>query len=285
MSTMYLNHLPEYLIESVLLAVFMLSACLTSALVQHPSSVVARRIAPGLGRRAVIGVFMGLTAVALITSSFGKRSGAHMNPATTLAYLLLGKVRAIDALGYVLGQFAGGLAGVGVARLLLGRVVTHEPVRCVVTAPSDHSWGAQRTAWLAEFGIAFILLLSVLAASNHRATASYTPWLVGSLVALFITFEAPFSGMSMNPARTIGSAVHAREFRALWVYCTAPPLAMCAAAVIYTALAGDPGVYCAKMDHRGDLPCLFICRIGELNGVHTDATPRDARHPILHVSN
>lgn len=258
------RHFPEYLIEASLLACFMVSACVTVAAVQHPASWVARGVRSGIARRALIGLAMGLTAFLLITSPLGKRSGAHMNPATTLAFFALGKIQPLDALMYVASQFAGAIAGVAAARVVLNRAVSHGSIRCVMTSPPDHSRRALRVAWLAEFVITFGLFLTVLVLSNRADTAAYTPLVVGGLVALFITFEAPLSGMSMNPARTLGSAVHARDFRSLWVYFTAPPLAMLAAAFIYTGAPGAHQAYCAKLDHRGDQPCPFNCRINEM---------------------
>jgi aquaporin Z len=266
-------HFPNYLIEAALLGLFMVSACGTVAIVAHPASPTAHRIRRPITRRAIIGLAMGLTAVILITSPFGRRSGAHLNPATTLAFLSLGKIQPWDALFYILAQFVGGIAGVAVARAGMNRVVTHSSVNCVVTAPPATTPRANRIAWLAEFGIAFLLFAAVLVTSNHAAAAPFTPFIVGALVALFITFEAPLSGMSMNPARTFASAVHARDGRALWVYFTAPPLAMLTAAWLYTASPLGGAVYCAKLDHRGDHPCIFNCRIQELRSAPPEPRP------------
>ena len=90
-------HWPEYLIEGTLLGFFMVSACVSVALIEHPGSPIRRRVRSALARRGLIGVAMGVTALVLITSPWGARSGAHMNPATTLAFWLLGKVAAADA--------------------------------------------------------------------------------------------------------------------------------------------------------------------------------------------
>lgn len=250
-------HPVEYAIEGVLLGTFMLVACTAVVVVQHPSSPVSRRIRKGVYRRAVIGVLMGLTAIALIYSPWGQRSGAHMNPATTLTYFLLGKVRAIDAAGFIVAQFVGAAAGVGLARLLLGKRVMHESVRCAATVPGRFG---VKGALLAELAIVFGLMSMVLYSTNHPAQAPYTGMFVGAMVALYITFEAPISGMSMNPARTLGSALHAREFRGLWVYFVAPPLGMLGAAALHVGVFGQNSVHCCKMQHPADQPCIFECR-------------------------
>src|SRR5262249_59931874 len=97
----------------------MVSACLVTVAVQHPASPVRGVVTSSLLRRAVIGMAMGLTAVGLIYSPWGQRSGAHLNPAVTLTFWRLGKVAAWDAVFYVLAQFAGSLAGVLVAASVL----------------------------------------------------------------------------------------------------------------------------------------------------------------------
>lgn len=252
-------HGPEYLIEAALLGTFMVVACTATALLHHTASPIARALRPALARRALTGVLMGLTAIALITSPWGQRSGAHMNPGVTLTFLMLGKVAPLDALGYILAQFAGGLAGVLLSALALRQIIRHPSVNYAATLPGR---AGPRAAWLGEFTIALLMMSMVLASSNYAPTAPYTPLFAGLMVATFITVEAPLSGMSMNPARTFASALPARALRSLWIYFTAPPLGMLAAALVYTALARP--VYCAKLDHRGDSPCPFDCHIREM---------------------
>jgi choline dehydrogenase-like flavoprotein len=121
--------------DGALLGAFMLSACVAVTLVEHPSSPLAVVVTPGLARRAVVGVAMGLTALGLIYSPWDKRSGAFMNPAMTLCFVRLGKLTPRDALGYVLAQFLGGVLGVGAARAVLGSTLEDPAVNFVVTAP------------------------------------------------------------------------------------------------------------------------------------------------------
>jgi aquaporin Z len=109
------GHWPEYLIEAAGLGVFMLVACVFGTLLGHPASPVVRAVPDALARRALMGVAMGLTAIGLIYSPWGRRSGAHFNPATTLTFWRLGKVASADAALYALAQAVGGIAGVGVA--------------------------------------------------------------------------------------------------------------------------------------------------------------------------
>ena len=110
-STM-LAHVPEYLCEAAGLGTFMLSACIFGVFLNHPGSSVNQTIGNPLLRRVLGGVAMGLTAICIFRSPFGKRSGAHINPAVTTSFWLLGKIRTPDAIGYVVSQFAGAVAGV-----------------------------------------------------------------------------------------------------------------------------------------------------------------------------
>lgn len=266
-----LNHWPEYLIEAGLLGTFMVAACVAVFFIQHPCSAVAQRITHPSIRRVIIGVLMGLTAIALIYSPFGQRSGAHMNPGTTLTFVVLGKVRPWDAVLYILFQFMGAFVGVRLAEACLGQHVKHEAVNYAATVPGRHGILA---AWIAEFIIAFGMMSMVLFSTNHAESAPYTGVFAGLLVVVYIAIEAPISGMSMNPARTLGSAVPSRSYRGLWIYFTAPPLAMLTAAAIYTAFFGHDCIYCAKVSHDGHQRCIFNCRIDAMPGrIATPAEP------------
>src|SRR5215204_3026380 len=90
------NHWPEYLSEAAGLGAFMVSACAFAALLFHPSSPVVRGLESEAVRRVLRGVAMGLTNVLLVYSPWGMRSGAHNNPAVTLSFYRLGKVKGAD---------------------------------------------------------------------------------------------------------------------------------------------------------------------------------------------
>jgi len=229
----------------------------------HPASRVHQALQDmPFALRALAGLAMGLTAIAIIRSPWGQRSGAHMNPAVTLTFFALGKIAAWDALFYVMFQFIGGVSGVALAGALIGPPLRNSNVNYVVTAPGpDGPW----TAWIAEFVISTLMMSTVLYVSNSRQWSRYTPFFAGALVSTFIAFESPLSGMSMNPARTFGSAYWARDWMALWIYFTAPVLAMLLAGLLYRFRHGVHAVFCAKLDHCNNQRCIFNCRFGELN--------------------
>ena len=256
-------HWPEYLMEAAALGTFMISACVFGVLLEHPSSPIHAALeGAAMLRRVLTGVAMGLTAIGIIYSPWGKRSGAHMNPAITLTFLTLGKVAPWDAVFYIVFQLLGGVAGVAVASLLIGPALQHSAISYVVTTPGPYG---TRVAFLAEFAISMLLMGTILWVSNSRRLSRFTPLFAGALVALFISFEAPLSGMSMNPARTFGSAFCADEWTALWIYFTAPPAAMLLAAILYRFRRGAHRVFCAKLHHCNSQRCIFNCRYGDLH--------------------
>jgi aquaporin Z len=240
------KHWPEYLSEAAALGAFMVSACVFGVWLHEVRGEFARRVAGGIA--------MGLTAVTIICSPFGKRSGAHMNPAITLAFWTLGKIAGYDAIFYVAAQILGGLAGVIIGGLIVGPALAQ--VDYVATTPGPQGpW----IAFGAEFGISCVMMSAVLRVSNSRRWSRYTPIVAGCLVAMFITFESPVSGMSMNPARTFASAAPAGIWTAFWVYLIAPPLAMLTAAKFYCGR-----VFCAKFHHHNSQRCIFRCNFGAL---------------------
>jgi aquaporin Z len=239
---------PEYLIEAWGLGTFMLSAGVFTVLVEHPDFGVPALVESADLRRALIGLAMGATAVALIYSPWGRRSGAHMNPAVTLTFWRLGKVRSHDALWFIAAQFVGGLAGVAAVLALFGERFSAPPVAFVATLPGR---GAG-VAFALELLISCGLMLTVLGFSSRARLQPYTGLAAGALIALYITFEAPWSGTSMNPARSFASAVPAGLWADLWIYFLAPPLGMLAAA----ALHGARPASCAKLVHADDVRCI-----------------------------
>ena len=221
----------DYTIEGGLLAVFMVSASAFTILVEHPRGWLSGVIADPTARRLAVGVAMGITAAVLIYSRLGMRSGAHMNPAVTLALWRLRDMPRRHVLGYMAGQFAGGVAGMAVAALLFGPSLAHGSVNFVVTRPGPAGAAA---AFAAESLMTLLMMSLVLRLSNHPRWSARTGLVSAALLAILITVEAPISGVSLNPARTLGSALFAQDFTALWIYFVAPPAGMWLAARAFT---------------------------------------------------
>lgn len=245
-------HWPEALMEALGLGLFMVSAGLFGTLLEFPGSPVHQALPSAFGRRALMGVAMGLTAIGLVYSPWGRRSGAHINPAFTLTFLRLGRVRAGDAAAYVAAQFAGGLAGTLLVAALLGDAFLAPPVTAVATLPGP---AGLAVAFACEAAISCALVLLVLTLGRSQRLGRYTGLFVGAALFLYIAFEAPLSGMSMNPARSLASAIPAQSWQGLWIYFVAPLAGMLLASEVHIRIARSKRAGCAKLAHA--LPCIF----------------------------
>ena len=192
-------HWPEYLMEAGETGLYLFSVCAVATLLWHPASPVQRYLPSDTVRRMWMGLAMGATIVAIVLSPWGKQSGAHLNPAVTFSFYRLGKVALWDAVFYCGAQLSGAVGGVALASLLLNGA----PVHYAVTVPGIYG---DAIAFAAEVVISFILMSAILLASNHEVLAGYTHYFAALLVAAYIAFESPLSGMSTNPARTFGPA-------------------------------------------------------------------------------
>lgn len=270
------RHWALYLIEAGGLGTFMLVAALADTGLEAHASPVPALITSALLRRLLMGLAMGATAICLIYSPWGARSGAHFNPALTLTFAGLGKIGPIDAAMYVAAQFIGGTLGVVIAALIAGSPLTMPPVNYAVTVPGA---AGIAVAFGLEVLISSLLMGVTLVASNRPRLMRLTGLLCGLLIVTFVTFEAPYSGMSMNPARTAASALPSGIWTALWLYFTAPPLGMALAAWLYQRGLAWP-VACAKLNHDSEHPCHFNCRF-KAHGIHVPSLMRGA---LVHTS-
>jgi len=202
----------------------------------------------------LMGSAMGATIMAIVLSPWGKQSGAHFNPAVTFTFFRLGKVALWDAVYYCSAQFLGAVAGVALASLVLQRAPANQAVHYAATMPGVYG---DTIAFVAELAISFILMSAILFASNHSVLALYTHHFAAILVAVYIAFESPVSGMSTNPARTFGPALCARYWHALRIYLIAPPLGMLMAAEVFLLIREGEAPYCAKLHHHNDKRCIF----------------------------
>lgn len=249
-------HHAEAAIDGALLGGFMISACTFGTLLWHPASPTRALLGTGIGARVPMGLLMGLTSLALVHSRWGRRSGAHMNPAFTLTMAGLGRMAPRDAVAYVAAQFTGGALGVLVSWLLLGDLLAHPDVRFVVTRPGAPGVAV---AFAAELAMAATLLTLVLETTASPRWSRWTGLVAAACVATFIALEAPLSGMSLNPARTVSSALWSGDPTAIWLYFVAPLLGMTAAALAHVARHRRRDAACAKLVHA--LPCHFCAYI------------------------
>jgi aquaporin Z len=208
------------------------------------SPVVAWLPDPGV-RRALTGFLFGATGAAIAVSSLGKESGAHINPVVTLAFVLRGRLGLRPAVAYVLAQCVGG-ALAALPLLLWGPIGVS--VQYGATLP-----GADFTSWqalLGEVATTFGLVAGLFLFVGTPRLRPWTPLLFPFLYAFMVWVEAPLSGTSTNPARSLGPALAASDFGSFWVYCAGPILgALLAVAAHRLRVFGGVEVEVAKLYH------------------------------------
>ena len=236
------------------LGLYLCVACLIATLLQHPASIVRQFVSGSLPRRAIMGLVMGATAIAIVMSPWGKRSGGHLNPAITVTFYRLRKLDFWDACFYIAAQFLGAIIGVAVARYVLRGALGDDSVHYAVTVPGVYGTTA---AFAAEWTISFFLMITILFTTNYKRLAPYAAYANGALLAVYYTFEAPLSGMSTNPARTFGSALHASYWHALWVYPVAPSIGMILGGEVFLRCRKGAYPFCAKLHHTNNYRCIF----------------------------
>lgn len=263
------THWPEYLMEAWGLATLLVSAGVFATLLEAPGSPLHHALPDPLVRRAIMALVMGCTAVAIVYSPWGKRSGAHINPAVTLGFFRLGRIEPVDAAFYILAQFAGACLGVGLVWIGLGAMFADPPVHFIITQPGA---SGVSIAFVAEAAMAFGLMLTIAVAVGVRRLASLTGLLVGGLIAAYIALFVPLSGMSINPARSFASALPAHDLSALWLYFAAPVLGMLVAVELYRLVQSEHARGCAKLNHDMRYRCIHC-------GYAPDAASHDHGQP------
>ena len=201
----------------------MFSAGLFDVLIDCPYLPLRHLIHTAILRRFFIGLSMGVTAIFIFNSAFGKNSGAYINPSVTWVQYRLGHLSGIDAVWYIVFQFLGGTMGMFLIYYLLPKYIAEPSINYIVTIPLQ---GKVMLAFVLEFFISFVMIAVVLFSGISKTQSKYTGLYVAILITLFITFEAPYSGMSMNPARTFASAIIGNQWNSFWLYCIAPVLGM-----------------------------------------------------------
>jgi aquaporin Z len=250
------RHWPEYAVEGGFLVVFLLAAGVVSAWLLNPSGPGAAALPDLAVRRLLAGLAVGLALMAMIYSPWGRRSGTHLNPAITLAYLRLGKIGRWDALFYLLAQ----VTGAAVAVLLLRSGALHlgpmQPSLLSVSIGPANEWAA----FLTELVLSCTAMLLILFTSNHASWFRWTGVLYGLLVVAIVACAAPLSDFGMNLARLLAVDAFGVPGGANWLNLLPPLLGMQLAVEAYRLLTGRSQVLCAKLAHNTHGKCIFRCQ-------------------------
>jgi aquaporin NIP len=177
-----------------------------------------------------ISLVFGLIIMAMVYAT-GHLSGAHINPAVTIAFILTRHFAVRDAAAYVAAQLTGAAAGA----LALLAVWPDKPARLGATAPSVTAGSALVYEVILT---AFLMFVIVAVATDTRAVGAAAAIAIGGTVALDALFGGPVTGASMNPARSFGPALAAGEWSDLWIYVTGPLIGAALGAFGYQLVRG-----------------------------------------------
>lgn len=246
----WLEYSSEFLGTAILLffglsaVVFFFASSLP--MVELISSASTRRLLTGL-------LFAGSAALFAISPP-GKLSGAHINPAVSLAFWLQGKMYNHDLMGYMVAQFIGGIFGIFLLTQVWGEHAA--TVNYGMTLP-----GQGYSLWFVFFAEVFITGLLVLALFiflGSKNLMKWTPLMVWLLVAGMVWIEAPISGTSLNPARSFAPALASGLWEFQWLYFVAPTLGSISAVGIYRVLTkGQKNLATCKLCHDPRYRCIF----------------------------
>ena len=178
-------------------------------------------------RRLFTGFLFGTVGCLVTISPVGKYSGAHINPAVTLAFWLRGRIQSSTMIGYIISQLIGGVLGT-IPLLLWGK--QGESIEYGITLPG--SAGLMAAFW-GEIIATACLIIYLYIFIGRKSLRKYTPYGIPFLYALLVWLEAPFSGCSTNPARSFAPALIAENFTAHWLYWIAPIIGMVAVSLFF----------------------------------------------------
>ena len=206
--------LKKYLAE--LIGTFALVFCGTGSI------IVDQQSGGAIGLVGISFAF-GIIVIAVIYI-FGNISGAHINPAVTIALMVAKATSKIDALFYILAQISGAF----LASLLL-KLMFPENLTLGATLPS----GEVFPSFLMEFILTFFLMLTIFGATAHKEFSSVAGLIIGFFVTGIILFAGPVSGGSFNPARSLAPAMVSGNLNSIWIYLIAPTLGAIAATFVW----------------------------------------------------
>ncbi|XP_004486280.1 aquaporin NIP1-2-like [Cicer arietinum] len=166
-------------------------------------------------------------AVMVLAYSLGHVSGAHFNPAVTIAQASTKRFPVQQIPTYIIAQLFGSI----LASVVLKVIFSDKENRFVGTLPA----GSNLQAFVVEFLITFLLMFVISGVgTDNRAVNELAALAVGSTVLLVVLFAGPITGASMNPARSLGPAIVHHEYRGIWIYLVSPILGALAGTLTYT---------------------------------------------------
>jgi aquaporin Z len=205
---------------------------------------VARAVPSHSARLLITGLLFAGTGSLMAISPWGRRSGAHLNPVVTLGFWLRGHVHPHDLAGYIVAQVLGAFAGTALVRLAWGHVALS--VDLGVTQPG------RGLNWLAAVGVealmTAVLVSTIFAMVASARRARWTPLVLWPVIAILVWQGAPYTGTSLNPARSLAPAALLPHWTYYEVYVAGPVLGSLVAVALF-ALLPDVEAVTAKLYH------------------------------------
>ncbi|MGH7642632.1 MAG: MIP/aquaporin family protein [Candidatus Dormibacteria bacterium] len=204
-------------------------------------------------RLLITGLLFAGTGSLVAVSPLGRLSGAHLNPAVTLAFWTSGHVSRSDLLGYWASQILGALVGVAALRLAWGQVA----VRLQDGRTTPHAGVTPAAAVGIEALLTGVLILAIFTCTSSAKTARWTPLGLWIVIGLLVWRGAPYTDCSMNPARSLGPAVISADFSSLWIYLVGPPLGALVTAWLFVKAPLGWRPVTAKLYHDAAYPSVL----------------------------
>jgi aquaporin Z len=193
-----------------------------------PGSSMVNAASGGVIGHMGVALSFGFVVTAMI-HALGHLSGAHINPAVTIAFWSARRFPAAAVLPYVIAQSLGAIAAALALRGVLGSVVA-----AGATLPASALGITVGSAFAIEWLLSFVLMLVIMAvATDERVASGFAAIAVGVTVAFCAMTGGPLTGASMNPARSLGPALAGQQWTAHWLYWIAPIAGTIAAARVY----------------------------------------------------
>ncbi len=238
-------NIADYLAEAAGTALLVFVGIGWVTLLISPASPLPALLPPAWLRRGIAGGLFGLTGTAITLSPLGRRSGAHINPAVTFAFWLERQISSANAAFYVAAQVAGACLGAR-ALLVWGRWGQELHFGLTQPAPVLPAWAAAGL----EAAITWLMVTLILVMVARPVTRPYTAWIMGPLFAVLVAVEAPLTGTSANPARSLGPAWVTGDWHDVWVYVLGPLAgALVAVALVKLEVWGSARAREARLAH------------------------------------
>ena len=250
----YGSHFKEYASEFAGTAFLLFCVVGAVALTFDPASPLLRWLPSLYLRLALIGIALGGASWLVALSPPGRLSGAHLDPAVSAGFWLLGKMHKRDLAGYITAQMAGAVFGTYLGRLAFGAAAQSVKIGSLHPGPHVSFWETVG----GELAATFVLTLTIYTSVSFPKTARWTPGISLVVLTLLIAADGNYSGAGMNPARWLGPALAAGAWQDASAYAVMPILgALAAAGVRRGARPGQPHPHTAKLFHDPRYRSLF----------------------------